>query len=71
MKSIKNCLPLAIAFPCLMVSDDGGVTVLMSQPSRGTVVHTTNQNVWELGSYDDDWAMPVFTPLDGEVTLSN
>lgn len=56
-----------IKFPCLMQCENGYI-VLMWKDSCGTVIKSDN---YKIGSYHQDWAMKVFKPFNGTITLEN
>jgi hypothetical protein len=57
-------------FPCLMEVGHGGFVVLFNAPGSGTVV-ASNGAVYDIGHHSDDWAMQVFVPFRGSVTIGD
>ena len=57
-------------FPKLMISDDAGEIVLMTDHHTGTVVYQ-GPSEYEIGYESTGWIIDKFTDYDGSVTLNN
>jgi hypothetical protein len=67
MKStVINCM--APKYPCLMVSDSG-VVVLMDGHKTGMSLNDSPPH--QRGEYRTDWAMEMFAPFYGSVTIES
>lgn len=55
-------------YPCIMIMKNG-ITVLFEEPSCGTVINAGN-SIHSIGSYSDRFAMDMFKPFHGSVTLT-
>ena len=56
-------------FPKLMI-DKNRTIVLFSQEDRGIVV-SAKESIYDVGDFNNDWAMSCFSDYEGELTLKN
>lgn len=59
-----------IKYPCLMISNDRLIIVLMIDNEIGTVVYSNDDN-YNIGYYDEDWDMEELEIYNGKLELSN
>lgn len=56
-------------YPCLGKSRNSDLVVLFRKEGCGMVL--APDSFWRVGDSHESWAMNMFTPFDGELTISN
>jgi hypothetical protein len=71
--SVKVSLSVALEavkdFPTLMI-DKNKTIVLFSQKDKGVVI-SSEEGIYSIGDFYDNWAMSCFKGYEGEITLKN